>query len=213
MTSPIFDPAIPCEAWLTILDELNIGAFTVDMNYQIKSINYCAQSLLGLRAHEVKERDCREIFTGVPCLANCMIHGNGNSPTSAQNVAVVDESDITHLITRMATPIYDCQHRVVGCFTILQDHSPIKELVTDFTLRNKASKIFWTALISVFSQSTEVDSSLFSTHRLKKSLAITVGRYSANPATSFLKVMRYPMFACLKMLSLKVCRRAVTRDA
>jgi PAS domain S-box-containing protein len=29
----------------------------------------------------------------------------------------------------MATPIFDHEHRVVGCFTILQDHSPIRDLI------------------------------------------------------------------------------------
>ena len=123
------DPAIHCEQWLDILDELNIGAFTVDMNHHITAINYCAQALLGLRAHEVRGRDCREIFTGVPCMAACMIRDPQQPAEDEADVQVTDEADVTHLITRMATPIFDTDRKVVGCFTILQDHSPIKDLV------------------------------------------------------------------------------------
>ena len=126
---PAFDPAIHCEQWLNILDELNIGAFTVDLGHCITDINYCAQALLGLRALEVRGRDCREIFTGVPCMATCMIRDPNGAVEDEPDVQVTDEKDVTHLITRMATPIYDADRQVVGCFTILQDHSPIKDLV------------------------------------------------------------------------------------
>jgi len=43
--------------------------------------------------------------------------------------AVSDSSDSQRLVTRLATPIYDTQSQVVGCLTILQDHSPIVDLI------------------------------------------------------------------------------------
>lgn len=129
-TSPAaFNPFVHCEQWLTILDELNIGAFTVNQDHQIMGINLCAQALIGLRANEVKRRDCREIFTGVPCLAACIVRNNQEAGQAEPEVQVTEETDIPHLITRMATPIYDANRKVVGCFTILQDHAPIKDLV------------------------------------------------------------------------------------
>ncbi len=124
-----FDPFVHCEQWLAILDELNIGAFTVNLDHRIMAINYCAQALIGLRAQEVKGRDCREIFTGVPCLAACIIRRRAESDPIEPDVQVTDEADLTHLITRMATPILDADRKTVGCFTILQDHAPIKDLV------------------------------------------------------------------------------------
>ena len=41
------DPALHCAQWLAILDELNIGAFTVNLEHRITAINYCAQGLMG----------------------------------------------------------------------------------------------------------------------------------------------------------------------
>lgn len=127
--APLNDPSIHCEQWLAILDELNIGAFTVNMNHQITAINYCAQALIGLGESEVLRRDCREIFTGVPCLDTCMIRNPESAECVEPVVELVDESEIKHLITRMATPIFDQNRQVVGCFTILQDHSPIRDLI------------------------------------------------------------------------------------
>jgi PAS domain S-box-containing protein len=126
---PHSDPSIHCRQWLDILDELNIGAFTVNLDHQITAINYCAQALIGLKETEVLQRDCREIFTGVPCLVTCMIRNQGAPVQQEPAVEIVDESDIRHLITRMATPIFDHNRRVVGCFTILQDHTPIRDLI------------------------------------------------------------------------------------
>jgi PAS domain S-box-containing protein len=126
---PDSNTSIHCTQWLAILDELNIGAFTVNLEHRITAINYCAQGLIGLRTDEVEGRDCREIFTGVPCLANCMIRDRGSASQKEPDVLVTDEGDVAHLITRMATPIYDAEHKIIGCFTILQDHAPIQDLI------------------------------------------------------------------------------------
>ena len=40
---------ILCEEWLQILDELNIGAFTVNTQRQVSSMNLSAQALIGLK--------------------------------------------------------------------------------------------------------------------------------------------------------------------
>ena len=66
---------ILCDQWLNILDELNVGAFTVDNRRQVSSMNHCAQALIGLRDTEAIGKDCREVFVGVPCLAECPFSG------------------------------------------------------------------------------------------------------------------------------------------
>ena len=57
---------IQCQQWLELLEELNIGAFVVDFNRRVLSMNYSAQALMGLRESDVVGRDCREVFWGVP---------------------------------------------------------------------------------------------------------------------------------------------------
>ncbi|MDY6974068.1 MAG: sigma 54-interacting transcriptional regulator, partial [Thermodesulfobacteriota bacterium] len=114
---------------LEILDELNIGAFTVNLQRRITSMNFSAQALMELKEYEVVGKDCREIFTGVPCLVNCFLKEEVDCGFEDRDVEVRDEADRKHLLTRLATPVYDPDHNVVGCLTILQDHSPIVDII------------------------------------------------------------------------------------
>jgi PAS domain S-box-containing protein len=124
-----------------LLDELNIGAFTVNFDHQISSINYSAQALMGLKENEVLGRDCREVFTGVPCMVNCALEHGDESVTDEPDVEFLNESETKHLLTRLATPIYDAQRNVIGCLTILQDHSPIADLINRIHYEERSLKL------------------------------------------------------------------------
>lgn len=130
---------LACDQWLAVLDELNIGAFTVNLDHQITAINQCAQALIGLRANEVIRKDCREVFTGVPCMVNCIV-GGGNGQSRKSTVNVTDEEMRQHLISRMAIPIHGPDHTVIGCLTILQDHSPISDLIERLRYEERSLK-------------------------------------------------------------------------
>ena len=132
---------ILCDQWLNILDELNIGAFTVDNRRQVSSMNYSAQALIGLRDTEAIGKDCREVFVGVPCLANCPFKGTGLPSTEEPVIQIQDEDQTTHLVTRMASPVFGPDHQVVGCITILQDHSPIADLIDRIHYEEQSLKI------------------------------------------------------------------------
>jgi len=129
------------DQWLTLLDELSIGAFTVSLERRITSMNYAAQALMGLKEHEVVSRDCREIFTGVPCLVNCFLREDVGCATEEPDVEIMDDEEKKHLLTRLATPIYDPDQNVTGCLTILQDHSPIVDLIDRIHHEERSLKI------------------------------------------------------------------------
>jgi len=126
---------------LELLDELNIGAFTVNLQREITSMNYAAQVLMGLKEDEVEGKDCREIFTGVPCLVNCFLREDSGCQTNEPDVEIKDEDGRKHILTRLATPIYDPDQNVVGCLTILQDHSPIVDLIDKIHYEERSNKI------------------------------------------------------------------------
>ncbi len=63
--------AIDSQQWLTLLDEINIGAFTIDLSRRITAMNVSARNLMGLEDIEVVGIDCLEVFCGVPCLMRC----------------------------------------------------------------------------------------------------------------------------------------------
>jgi len=133
--------SILCNQWLDILDELNIGAFTVDNRRQVSSMNRSAQALIGLRDTEAIGKDCREVFVGVPCLAECPFKGAGLPSTEEPVIQIQDEDQTTHLVTRMASPVFGLDHQVVGCMTILQDHSPIADLIDRIHYEEQSLKI------------------------------------------------------------------------
>lgn len=132
---------ISCDHWLQIMDELNIGAFTVNVQRQVSSMNYSVQALIGLKDTDAVGKDCREVFVGVPCLAQCPFRGAGRPSTEEPVIQIQDENQTTHLVTRMATPVFGPDHRIVGCMTILQDHSPIADLIDRIHYEERSLKI------------------------------------------------------------------------
>ncbi len=147
MEIKVYKPADPnvdmiqCDQWLQLLDELNIGAFTVDLQRRISSMNLSAQALIGMRELEVVGNDCREVFTGVPCLVKCMFSDKADAEIEEPVVEIFDEEDTRHLVTRVATPVYGPDRNVVGCMTILQDHSPIADLINRVHHEERSLKI------------------------------------------------------------------------
>ena len=132
---------ISCDEWLHILDELNIGAFTVNIQRQVSSMNFNAQALIGLKDTEAIGRDCREVFVGVPCLAKCPFKNAGDPSTEEPVIQIRDEVETTHFVTRMATHVFGRNQQVIGCMTILQDHSPIADLIDRIHYEERSLKI------------------------------------------------------------------------
>jgi PAS domain S-box-containing protein len=132
---------ISSDQWLHIMDELNIGAFTVNLQRQVSAMNFSAQALIGLKDTEAVGKDCREVFVGVPCLANCPFKGAGDPTTDEPIIRIQNDDETTRLVTRMATPVFSADHKVVGCMTILQDHSPIADLVDRIHYEERSLKI------------------------------------------------------------------------
>ena len=141
MSPPHHRLGIRCDHWLDVMDELNIGAFVADGSRRITAINLSAQALLGLREPEVVDRDCREVFTGVPCTVECVMHHPDTAGDRDPDMEVTDEENQRHLITRMATPIYNRRGEIAGCMTILQDHSPITQLIDRLHYEERSLKI------------------------------------------------------------------------
>jgi len=125
----IIDSHLSCRQWIDTLDELSIGAFIADSNRIISAINYTAQAVMELKASEVVGKDCRDIFTGVLCKRPCVFSKDNQQLSDSETPATGIDKNGRHIITRFATPVYDPDQEVTGCLTILQDHSPIYDLI------------------------------------------------------------------------------------
>lgn len=126
---------------LEILDELSVGAFTVDINRKVTAMNLSAQALMGLKENDVVHKDCRDIFTGVPCMVTCLLRGDKDTVTGEPDVEIVNEENTKRMLTRMAIPLYDHKQQLAGCLTILQDHSPIADLIDRIHYEERSSKL------------------------------------------------------------------------
>ncbi|MBI5581509.1 MAG: sigma 54-interacting transcriptional regulator [Deltaproteobacteria bacterium] len=132
---------IACKDWLTILDELNIGAFMVGRHRRIESLNLSAQAMIGVRESDAIGKDCREVFLGVPCLVSCPFKGPQDVKQPEPVLRLPGEGDESYLVTRIAAPVYGADRQVVGCLTILQDHAPIADLVNRIHYEERSLKI------------------------------------------------------------------------
>lgn len=126
---------------LAILDELNVGAITVNIQRKVTAMNLSAQALMGLKEQDVVGRDCREIFMGVPCMVTCLLRDKSNHVTENPEVEIVNENNSRSLLTRMAIPIFDAGQNITGCLTVLQDHSPIADLIDRIHYEERSLKI------------------------------------------------------------------------
>jgi PAS domain S-box-containing protein len=117
------------DEWLELLDELNIGAFMADREQIIQAINYTAQAIMELKADDLIGLDCRDIFTGVRCTRAC-VFSNAYRAVNGHEMPVTEiRKSGRHVLTRFAAPVYDADGGLAGCLTILQDHSPIYDLI------------------------------------------------------------------------------------
>jgi len=132
---------ILCDQWLQLLDQLNIGAFTIDLNRKITAFNRNMQALLETEDIDVIGKDCREVFVGFPCHGKCPFRGSQDPDTEYMDVEIVDKHDSKHLITRMVTPLYSPGNQVTGCLTVFQDHSHFAGLISRIHYEERSMKI------------------------------------------------------------------------
>lgn len=124
----------PCRSllfhqWIPLLDQLNLGAFTLDLDRRIISFNQSLTNMTGLQEEEVLGRDCREVFRGVPCRERCPFPDGRSVVEESMEVELMDANEDRRLVTRVSTPLYGSDRTLVGCLTILQDHSLLADLI------------------------------------------------------------------------------------
>ncbi len=128
-----------CDQWVSLLDQINIGAFTIDIQRRITSFNLSVQTMTGLKESDVLGKDCREIFPDIHCHARCPFHEEGSNDDDF-SFEIRDLKDTKHLITRLSAPLYGHGNRVTGCLTVLQDHAALAELINRVNYKERSLK-------------------------------------------------------------------------
>ncbi len=155
---------IMCAQWVQIMEQLNIGAFTIDRRRKITSLNSTAESMSGVKSDESIGRDCREVFSRIPCHLKCPFAEDDTPSAGSPVVELIDNQGTRHVVTRLAAPLYDRRRNIVGCLTVFQDHSPIADLINRVNYEERTLKIILDNLdIGVFAVNKGGHISFFNT--------------------------------------------------
>jgi PAS domain S-box-containing protein len=127
------------ESYLTILDSIEEGVFTVDLDWRITSFNKAAEKITGVPRHEALGRTCSEIFSTNVCKTDCVLGRVIGSNTPLANIPVyMHRSDGKRIpISVNASILRDHKGRVIGGVETFRDLSVLNQLRKSFNTHNR----------------------------------------------------------------------------
>jgi PAS domain S-box-containing protein len=113
-----------------ILDSLEEGVFTVDLNWRITSFNRAAEKITGIPRAGALGRHCFEVFRTDVCENGCGLRRTIETQNPLSNMSVhIYRADKKRIPINVSTALLrDAEGRVVGGVETFQDISAIKEL-------------------------------------------------------------------------------------
>ena len=113
-----------------ILDSLNEGVFTVNLDWRITSFNRAAERITGIECEQAIGQRCSEVFRANICEGACAMKRALDSGTPAVNatVFIVDASGTRIPIKVSAAVLYDANGQVIGGVETFQDLRQVAEL-------------------------------------------------------------------------------------
>ncbi len=121
----------------TILDSINEGVFTVDLDWKITEFNRAAEHITRVSRREALGQPCCEVFRASICENSCVLRRTMSSGKSIQNATA-------HIITRRGELIpiristallKDENGQIIGGVETFQDLSPIEQLQKELKSR------------------------------------------------------------------------------
>ncbi|MBE0603082.1 MAG: sigma 54-interacting transcriptional regulator, partial [Deltaproteobacteria bacterium] len=113
-----------------ILDSLQEGVFTVDMDWRITSFNRAAEVITGVPRAQAVGRQCFEVFRADVCETGCILRRTMETQTPLSNMPVhIFRADRKRIPINVSSALLrNKRGRVVGGVETFQDVSEIKEL-------------------------------------------------------------------------------------
>jgi PAS domain S-box-containing protein len=114
----------------TILNSINEGVFTVDLNWQITSFNRAAEKITQVRSRDALGRPCCEIFKASICENSCALKRSLTTGKPMVNVTtyIVTESGKRIPIRLSTAPLKERDGTIVGGVETFQDLTQIQQL-------------------------------------------------------------------------------------
>jgi len=113
-----------------ILDSINEGVFTVDLNWRITSFNRAAETITGVRRGDAIGQRCCEVFRASICEDACALREtlSTDEPVLGRTVFIVDIDGSRIPIRISAAVLRDRHGRMVGGVETFRDLRQVEEL-------------------------------------------------------------------------------------
>lgn len=113
-----------------ILDSINEGVFTVDLEWRITSFNRAAERISGIRREEALGRPCCEVFRASTCENECVLRQTMKTgkPIFNRTAYIVSDTGARIPIRISTALLKDGRGRVMGGVETFQDLSQVEEL-------------------------------------------------------------------------------------
>lgn len=113
-----------------ILDSINEGVFTVDLDWRVTSFNAAAERITGVQRDQALGRKCYEVFRASICEGSCALKQTLSSHRPVVNLPIyVVDADGRRVPIRISTAILrGCEGDVIGGVETFQDLSRIEAL-------------------------------------------------------------------------------------
>jgi len=114
----------------TILNSINEGVFTIDLDWRIRSFNRAATQITGVSETEALGRRCHEVFRSDSCEHNCPLRKafETEQPVFNATAHIISAEGRSIPIRISAALLRDIHGKVIGGVETFQDTSQICEL-------------------------------------------------------------------------------------
>ena len=126
-----------------IFDLLSLGVIVLSTERKIVSLNRAAEALTGKRARDVLGKNCFDVFLSYLCGGRCKYLDTPGLEieTSVSEIDFIDPHQKSCSLTKIESPIFDAQHRLLGCIEVFQDHSAFRDLIKRIRFEDLRLKI------------------------------------------------------------------------
>jgi len=113
-----------------ILDSINEGVFTVDLQWRITSFNRAAERITGVRRGDAIGRRCSDVFRASICEADCALRATlfGDRPAVSRTVYITNARNQRVSIKISAAVLRDRHGNAIGGVETFQDLRQLEEL-------------------------------------------------------------------------------------
>lgn len=133
----------------SIFDYLSVGVIILSPDCKIVSINRSAEFITGHKQTEVVGKYCRDVFLDNLCGGKCAFYETAETDIKSENpdIEFTVQSNETLSITKIVSPLYGPERKILGRIEFFQDHSAFNDLIKRIRYEDRRLKIILDNLV------------------------------------------------------------------